>query len=146
MPPGGTAAPRTTPGIPFDSRYHPGYSQNGHVVMTDDAIRELLPLSTGSFHILLALADGERHGYVIAKEVESATQGSVKIGPTTLYRTIRQMVNDGWIVERARDDDDQRRRVYALTERGRAVAIAEATRLADAVAIARRRHLIPASG
>jgi DNA-binding PadR family transcriptional regulator len=102
-----------------------------------------LPLTTSGFHILLALADGERHGYVIAKEVEEATGGSVMLGPATLYRTIKQFVADGWIVETTAQDEE-RRRSYRLTPRGRRVAQAEAERLANVVRIARERRLLPA--
>ena len=101
------------------------------------------PLTTSGFHILLALADGERHGYVIAKEVEGATGGAVMLGPATLYRTIKQFVADGWIVETTAQDEE-RRRSYRLTPRGRRVAQAEAERLANVVRIARERRLLPA--
>ncbi len=108
-------------------------------------VDDVLPLTVGSFHILLALAAGERHGYAIAKEVESATLRRVRLGPTTLYRTIRQLLDDGWIAETTRaDEGDARKRLYRLTPRGRAVAAAEANRLADLVRIARERRLIPA--
>jgi DNA-binding PadR family transcriptional regulator len=101
-----------------------------------------LPLSTSGFYILLALADGERHGYAIAKEVEEATGGSTVLGPATLYRTIKQFLADGWITEV--DADDERRRVYRLTPRGRRIAQAEAQRLAAMVRVARERRLLPA--
>jgi DNA-binding PadR family transcriptional regulator len=101
------------------------------------------PLTTSGFHILLALADGERHGYAIAKEVEQATDGAVMLGPATLYRTIKQFVADGWIVETTAEDEE-RRRSYRLTPRGRRVAQAEAERLANVVRIARERRLLPA--
>jgi len=105
-----------------------------------------LPLSPSAFYILLALAADERHGYSIGKEVEEATSGSVKLGPGTLYRLIRQMVVDGWIVEVDRvDSDDPRRRYYRLTPWGRRIARAEAARLADAVRTAMERRLLPAS-
>jgi DNA-binding PadR family transcriptional regulator len=107
---------------------------------------EFLPLSPSAFYILLALAAEERHGYSITKEVEEATNGSVKLGPGTLYRLIKQMVVDGWIVEVDRiDSDDPRRRYYRLTTWGRRIARAEAARLADAVRTAVDRRLLPAS-
>ena len=102
------------------------------------------PLSPSAFHILLALADGDRHGYAIAKEVEDATLGSVLLGPATLYRTIKQLLADGWIAEI--DGDDERRRIYRLTPRGRRVAQAEALRLERVVRMARERRLLPALG
>jgi DNA-binding PadR family transcriptional regulator len=101
-----------------------------------------LPLSASGFHILLTLADGERHGYAIAKEVEDATHGAIGLGPATLYRTIKQFLADGWIAEV--DGDDERRRVYRLTPRGRKVAQAEAQRLEAVVKVARERRLLPA--
>lgn len=108
--------------------------------------RAFLPLSPSAFYILLALAAQERHGYSITKEVEEATSGSVKLGPGTLYRLIKQMVVDGWIVEVDRiDADDPRRRYYRLTPWGRAIAQAEAARLADALRTAMDRRLLPAS-
>ncbi|MDQ2908305.1 MAG: PadR family transcriptional regulator [Candidatus Eremiobacteraeota bacterium] len=107
-------------------------------------IDDVLPLTVGSFHILLALAQGERHGYAIAKEVESTTLRRVRLGPTTLYRTIRQLLADGWIAEVTRvDEGDARKRLYRLTSRGRTIAAAEAQRLADLVRIARERRLVP---
>ncbi len=108
--------------------------------------RAALPLSPSAFHILLALAEGERHGYSISKEVEAATDGLVKLPPGTLYRLIKQMSADGWINEAGHDDagEDQRRRNYRLTDRGRRIAEAEAQRLDELVRIARERKLLPA--
>jgi DNA-binding PadR family transcriptional regulator len=102
--------------------------------------QSVLPLSDAAFAILVALAAGERHGYAIIKEVEDASGGAVTLGPTTLYRTIKQMLADGWIVETAtRDDEDQRRRYYALSKWGRRVANAEMHRLEGIVRFAQRR-------
>lgn len=110
--------------------------------MRNEDVAGSLPLSAGGFHILLTLADGERHGYAIAKEVEDATDGAIVLGPATLYRTIKQFLADGWIAEV--DGDDERRRVYRLTPRGRNVAQAEAQRLEAVVKVARERRLLPA--
>jgi DNA-binding PadR family transcriptional regulator len=102
-------------------------------------------ISTSAFHILLALADGERHGYAITREVAEETDGEVKLGPGTLYRMLRQLLDDEWIVETdGSDADDPRRRYYKLTPRGRRVAQAEAQRLANVVRLARARRLLPA--
>ncbi|HUA09433.1 MAG TPA: PadR family transcriptional regulator [Candidatus Acidoferrales bacterium] len=107
--------------------------------------RAFLPLSPSAFYILLALAAEERHGYSVAKEVEEATNGAVRLGPGTLYRLIKQMVTDGWIVEIDRvDSEDPRRRYYRMTPWGRRIATAEAERLADAVRTARERRLLSA--
>jgi DNA-binding PadR family transcriptional regulator len=102
-------------------------------------------ISSSAFHILLALADGERHGYAITREVADETEGAVKLGPGTLYRMLKQLLDDEWIVEVDRADaDDPRRRYYKLTARGRRVAQAEALRLANVVRLARVRRLLPA--
>lgn len=104
----------------------------------------LLPLGTSAFHILLALADGERHGYSIGKAVEATTGGTINLGPGTLYRQLKQMATDGWIVETERSDDDAMgRRYYRLSPWGRKIAQAEAARLAHLVEVARSRHLLP---
>jgi DNA-binding PadR family transcriptional regulator len=108
--------------------------------------RSPLPLSTAAFHIMLALAEAESHGYTIGKQVELQTGGAVRLGPATLYRTIKQLVVDGWIAEVAHDaehGDDERRRYYRLTPHGRRIAEAEARRLEDLVKIARSRQLLP---
>jgi DNA-binding PadR family transcriptional regulator len=107
---------------------------------------ELLPLSPAVFHILLALADAERHGYGIIKEVEARTEGRVRLGPGTLYGSIKRMLDEGLIEESAeRPDaelDDERRRYYRLTTFGRRAASAEAERLSGLVAVARAKQLL----
>ena len=106
---------------------------------------EALPLSSCAFYILLSLAEGERHGYSISKEVEESTGGAIQFGPTTLYRYLRQMNADGWIEELdVIDPDDSRRRLYRLTPWGRRIAQAEAMRLMDSLRIAKSRKLLPA--
>ena len=101
----------------------------------------LLPLTPAVFHIMLSLADGERHGYSILREVERRTGGALNLGPTTLYRSIRQMLAAHLIEEaEERPDpalDDERRRYYRLTSFGRRVALAETQRLERLVAMAR---------
>ena len=110
----------------------------------------LLPLTPAAFHILLALADGERHGYAIMLEVAQRTEGRVRLGPGTLYRSIKNMLAAGMIEESGeRPDpelDDERRRYYRLTEYGHRVAAAEAARLASLVREARQKHLLPVRG
>ncbi len=107
---------------------------------------ELLPLSPAAFHVLLALAEGERHGYGIIKDVESRTGGRVRMGPGTLYGAIKRMLDEGLIEESdERPDaalDDERRRYYRLTEFGRRVAAAEAERLLGLVKVARAKRLL----
>lgn len=106
----------------------------------------MLPLSPAVFHILLALADGERHGYSIMQEITEQTGGNLRIGPTTLYRSIKQMLEGGLIAEVAeRPDaalDDERRRYYRLTTFGKLVASAEARRLEQALNVARNKALL----
>ncbi len=111
----------------------------------DDPNR-LLPLSPAVFHILLVLADGELHGYGIMQQIAQMTNGAVNIGPGTLYRSIKQMIDQNLIVEADERVDaklsDERRRYYRLTEYGQRVAQAEAERLALLVRIAQQRRLI----
>jgi DNA-binding PadR family transcriptional regulator len=108
----------------------------------------LLPLTPAVLQILLALADEERHGYGIMKEVEDRTGGAVRLGPGTLYGAIKRMLAEGLIEESdERPDpelDDQRRRYYRITDFGRRVAGAEAERLQSLVNTARARKLLPA--
>lgn len=106
----------------------------------------MLPLTPAVFHILLALADGERHGYNIMQEIAAQTGGKMRIGPTTLYRSIKQMLLEGLIVEaNERPDpalDDERRRYYRLTGFGQKVALAETQRLEQALRVARSKSLL----
>ena len=106
-----------------------------------------LPLRPAAFQILLALADGEKHGYTIMREVSARTGGKLRLGPGTLYGSIKRMLEEELIVESAeRPDpalDDERRRYYRLTEVGRRVAEAEAQRLAQLVRVARAKNLLP---
>jgi DNA-binding PadR family transcriptional regulator len=108
--------------------------------------RDLLPLTPAVFHIMLALAQRECHGYGIMLEVERLTQGQLNLGPGTLYRSIQRMLLDGLIEERKDavdpEEDDERRRYYRLTNFGLEVARAEAQRLATLVKAARQRDLL----
>lgn len=106
----------------------------------------LLPLTPLAFEILLALADGERHGYSILQEVEHRSGGAVTLNAGTLYRALARLLEEGLIEELgaapAKASTDERRRYYALTARGIAVARAEAERLEGQVAAARARRLL----
>jgi DNA-binding PadR family transcriptional regulator len=93
------------------------------------------------FHILVALADQDRHGYAIMQDVSARTGGELKVSPGTLYGSIKRMLEDGWIVER--DSDDERRRNYRLTALGRRIAEAEASRLETVLRQARATGLLP---
>jgi DNA-binding PadR family transcriptional regulator len=106
------------------------------------------PLTPAVFHVLLALAGGDKHGYAILKEVADQTSGEVELSTGTLYGIIKRLLADGWIEEARRrpaiENDDARRRYYHLTEEGRAVAVAEARRMEKLVARARTIQLIRA--
>jgi DNA-binding PadR family transcriptional regulator len=98
------------------------------------------------FHILLALAADERHGYAILQEVERLTAGELQLEPGTLYRALHRMLRDGWVAESGRrpaaKEDDERRRYYRLTPLGRRVATVEADRLSRLVTVARAHRLL----
>lgn len=112
--------------------------------------RTLLPLTPTTFHLLLALVPGERHGYGLMQDVQAVSQGTVRLGPGQLYTTLRRMLTAGLIVEAdERPDpalDDTRRRYYRLTPFGRQVAEAEAQRYAGLVVAAQQRALLTGSG
>jgi DNA-binding PadR family transcriptional regulator len=105
------------------------------------------PPTQTAFCILLVLSDGERHGYGIMQEVEARTEGRVRLGPGTLYGSIKRMLAEGLIEESEErpgpELDDERRRYYRLTSKGRRVAAAEAQLLARLVEIARSKNLLP---
>jgi|SRR5690606_29210484 len=102
------------------------------------------PISTQVFHILLALADGPTHGYAIMQQVERETGGEIRLGPGTLYGAIRRLRADG-LIESAPGDNETRRR-YRLTARGRRTLAREAARLSRMVDAARERRLLPEPG
>jgi DNA-binding PadR family transcriptional regulator len=112
----------------------------------DPAPEELLPLPPATLHILLALAETDRHGYAIMQDVEARTDGELRLSAGTLYRSVARMVEQGLIVEvekrRARADDE-RRRYYRITSFGQAVARAEVRRLLQLVRHAQARGLTP---
>jgi DNA-binding PadR family transcriptional regulator len=107
------------------------------------------PLTPAVFHILLAIVDGERHGYGIMQEVSAKTGGKVVLGPGTLYGTINRMLEAGLIKESGERSDpemnDERRRYYRITGKGRRAAVAEAERLQRLVRVARAKHLLQRS-
>lgn len=106
----------------------------------------LLPLTPAVFYVLLALTGRPKHGYAIMQEVERRTEGQVKMGPGTLYGTIKRLLREGLIQETSPpsdiEDDDSRRRYYQLTRRGRRLASLEAERLEDLVRLARSKELL----
>jgi len=105
------------------------------------------PLTAAMFNVLITLADGDKHGYAILKEVEEQTAGEVQLSTGTLYGIIKRLLSEGLIVEsrhRPAEDDDPRRRYYRLTEPGRYVAVAEAMRMEKLLARARSKRLLRA--
>jgi DNA-binding PadR family transcriptional regulator len=114
----------------------------------DAAVPEsFLPLPPAVFHILVSLAEEDRHGYAILQDVAARTAGATRLGPATLYRSIQRMLEQGLIEEPVSrppaDRDDERRRYYRITRLGAAVARAEARRLASLVDLARASGLVP---
>jgi len=108
---------------------------------------ELLPLTPPVFHLLVALSEGERHGYALMRQVAADTDGALQLGPGTLYGCLQRMLEAGLIAESGRRADplldDERRRYYRISDFGTRVVTAEAKRLAAAVTVARARRLLP---
>ena len=123
------------------------YVHYGYIHTVNTEAESLLPLPPATFHILVALADEDRHGYAVMKDVAARTSGALTLSPGTLYRSMDRMVQQGLIREissrPARDMDDERRRYYRITPFGREVAMAEARRLAQMLDLARARGLAP---
>jgi DNA-binding PadR family transcriptional regulator len=107
-----------------------------------------LPLTAAVFHVLLALADGEKHGYVISKEIARRTDNEVRLRAGTLYGIIKRLLEEELIEESVdRPDfslDDERRRYYRLTKLGHRVAEAEAERMQRVLALARSKNVMAA--
>ncbi|HZM96042.1 MAG TPA: PadR family transcriptional regulator [Vicinamibacterales bacterium] len=112
-----------------------------------DDVAQLLPLPPVTFHILLALADEDRHGYAIIKEVSLRTRGELTLSAGTLYRSIHRMLEQGLVVELrerpAPEEDDERRRYYQITKFGIEAAKAESRRLEQLVKLARQSGFAP---
>ena len=115
--------------------------------MHDPKPDSLLPLPVAVFHILIALADRDRHGYSIMQDVAARTEGKVQLSAGTLYSSIRRMLEQGLIEELAESPDpsstDERRRYYRLTRFGRRAAAAEVARLNALLQQARATGLVP---
>jgi len=112
----------------------------------EESVEALLPLPPATFHILLAVASEERHGYAIIQDVAASTGGELHLSAGTLYRSVARMVEQGLITEVARRrtrEEDERRRYYRITPFGTAVARAEMARLTQLVRIARASGLTP---
>jgi len=110
-------------------------------------IDQFLPLPPATFHILIALAKEDRHGYAVMQEVEERTEGAIRLSAGTLYRSIQRLQEQGLIVETrtrpAPEEDDERRRYYSLTTMGRAAAQAEVKRLHSLLKMARSCGVVP---
>ena len=109
---------------------------------------DLLPLPPPVFHILIALTDGPVHGYAIMRDVGERTGGRLRLGPGTLYGSMKRMLEQG-LIEEARapaTEDAERRRYYRITRLGRRVAEAETARLADVLREAKAHGLLPQRG
>ncbi len=115
----------------------------------EPSVDDLLPLQAATFHILMALADEDRHGYAIIQEIAARTDGAIRLSAGTLYRSLQRMLEQGLIEETedrpAPDDDDERRRYYRITTFGETVARAEARRLQALVRLARASGFVPRS-
>jgi DNA-binding PadR family transcriptional regulator len=116
------------------------------VPKTEKPPEEFIPLTPAVFHILLALADGEAHGYAIMQDVADRTKGAVRMSAGTLYGAVSRLLDDGLIEEsEERPDpelDDTRRRYYRLTDLGSRVLIAETKRLSELVRAARATRVV----
>ena len=116
----------------------------------EDDPESFLPLPRDTFHILVSLADRERHGYSVMQDVAERTSGALRLSPSSLYAAIKRLLTQGLIAELAErpdpEHDDERRRYYELTPLGRRVAKAEARRLERLLADARSTGLLPRRG
>lgn len=129
------------------------YIRGGYIRENDSAMamietnaESMLPLTPAVFHVLLALVEGERHGYAIMQEVAETTLGQINMGPGTLYGTIKRLLEARLIEESDRrpdpELDDERRRYYRLTGLGQQVVKAEALRYEQLAKLARRKRLL----
>ena|ERR1022692_525001 len=131
---------------------HPNYihiGYNGSEARMKETLptpESLIPLPPATFHILMAVAYEDRHGYAIIQDVAARTGGEIKLSAGTLYRSIQRMLEQGLLVESrhrpAPEDDDERRRYYRITPFGEAVARAETRRLAQLVRMAKARGFV----
>ena len=138
--------PAARSGVRSSLAHYIRYGYSAVVTRASDP-RDLVPLTPVVLHTLLALADGERHGYAIAQDVEQSTSGQIRMGPGTLYGSIQRMLTSGLIEEtqhrlRAGEVDDERRRYYRMTATGRRALEIELRRLADVVRVARAKRLL----
>ncbi|HXD23031.1 MAG TPA: PadR family transcriptional regulator [Gemmatimonadaceae bacterium] len=117
------------------------------MTFTQSDVAALIPLQPATFHILMAVAQEDRHGYGIIQDVAQRTGGELNLSAGTLYRSIQRMLEQGLLIETddrpAPEFDDERRRYYRITAFGTAVARAETRRMAQLVRMARTQGLLP---
>ena len=121
-----------------------------HQALDEPSPESFLPLHKDTFQILVSLADRERHGYSVMQDVAERTNGTLRLSPSSLYASIKRLLEQGLIEELSErpdpEHDDERRRYYALSSLGRRVAMAEARRLERLLADARATGLLPKRG
>jgi DNA-binding PadR family transcriptional regulator len=117
---------------------------NPSVSLNND-LREMLPLSAAAFFVLFALADGEKHGYLIMQEVKVLSDGKLQMGPATLYTTIQRLADQSFI-EEVENDSRGRRRNYRLTRAGKQLLNAELSRQNEVLLLAKAKKLFPLRG
>jgi DNA-binding PadR family transcriptional regulator len=108
-------------------------------------LQEMLPLSPAAFFVLFALADGEKHGYLIMQEVKVLSDGKLQMGPATLYTTIQKLADQSFI-EEVENDRHDRRRNYRLTRAGKQLLNAEFSRQNEVLLLAKERKVFPLGG
>jgi DNA-binding PadR family transcriptional regulator len=111
-----------------------------------ESAESFLPLTPVAFEILLALAEGERHGYEVMVEIERRTGGRISPNPGTLYRALDRLVQEGLLTFAVRSVEGESRRIFSISPLGRAVAAAEAARLSDQVLAAQSLRLFKRRG
>jgi DNA-binding PadR family transcriptional regulator len=114
-------------------------------VSLNSDFQEMLPLSPAVFFVLFALADGEKHGYLIMQEIKVLSDGKLQIGPATLYTTIQKLADQAFI-EEVENDSEGRRRSYRLTRAGRQLLNAEFSRQNEVLLLAKAKKLFPLRG
>jgi DNA-binding PadR family transcriptional regulator len=108
-------------------------------------LQEMLPLSPAAFFVLFALADGEKHGYLIMQEVKVLSGGKFQMGPATLYTTIQKLADQS-LIEEIENETQDRRRNYRLTRAGKQLLNAEFARQNEVILLAKAKKVFPLGG